>query len=166
MYLDHYGLNISPFALFPRLDFLFRSGAFEESMAHLVYGLKQNEAIVMITGPIGTGKTMAIQSFMSHLGGKYKTALITNTNVSPSELLDPLLLPMNTAVDGMHKVYVDDMSANFLRHGNPVQAFNAPTDGSVQVYIGEDENDANAEFIGVGFIDDDGLVAPKRIVVI
>lgn len=87
-------------------------------------------------------------------------------DISPSELLDPLLLPMNTAVDGMHKVYVDDMSANFLRHGNPVQAFNAPTDGSVQVYIGEDENDENAEFIGVGIIDDDGLVAPKRIVVI
>ena len=27
-------------------------------------------------------------------------------------------------------------------------------------------NDENAEFIGVGIIDDDGLVAPKRIVVI
>ena len=73
---------------------------------------------------------------------------------------------MNSAVDGMHCVYVDDMSANFLRHGNPVQAYNAPAAGSVQVYIGEDENDVNAEFIGVGVIDDDGLVAPKRIVVV
>lgn len=86
--------------------------------------------------------------------------------IKPSEVLDPLLLPMNSAVDGMHCVYVDDMSANFLRHGNPVQAFNAPSDGTVQVYIGDDENDADAEFIGVGFIDDDGLLAPKRIVVI
>jgi len=86
--------------------------------------------------------------------------------ITPSEVLDPLLLPMNSAVDGMHCVYVDDMSANFLRHGNPVQAFNAPSDGTVQVYIGDGENDANAEFIGVGFIDDDGLLAPKRIVVI
>ena len=65
-----------------------------------------------------------------------------------------------------HCVYVDDMSANFLRHGNPVQASNAPSDGSVQVYIGDDENDVDAEFIGVGFIDDNGLLAPKRIVVI
>jgi tRNA pseudouridine55 synthase len=36
----------------------------------------------------------------------------------------------------------------------------------VQVYIGEDDNDENAEFIGVGIMDDNGLVAPKRIVVI
>jgi tRNA pseudouridine55 synthase len=96
-------------------------------------------------------------------------ALLEKANedeITPSDVLDPLLLPMNSAVDGMQRVYVDDMSANFLRHGNPVQAYNAPDEGSVQVYLGEDENDADAEFIGVGFINDDGLVAPKRIVVI
>jgi len=87
-------------------------------------------------------------------------------DIPPSELLDPLLLPMQSAVEGMPIVYVDDMSANFLRHGNPVQAYKAPMDGSVQVYIGEDESDETAEFIGVGFINDDGQVAPKRIVVI
>lgn len=85
--------------------------------------------------------------------------------ITPSELLDPLLLPMQSAVTGMPKVYVDDVSANFLRHGNPVRAYKAPAEGSLQVYIGEDEHDENAEFIGVGFINDDGQVAPKRIVV-
>jgi len=96
-------------------------------------------------------------------------ALLEQANtqdITPSELLDPLLLPMQSAVEGMPSVYVDDMSANFLRHGNPVQAYKAPLDGSVQVYIGEDEEDGSAEFIGVGFINDDGQVAPKRIVVI
>ncbi len=85
--------------------------------------------------------------------------------VSPSTLLDPLLLPMETAVVGLEKVYIDDMSANFLRHGNPVQVSNAPVKGLVQVFIGDKNNTANAEFIGVGQINDDGLVAPKRIVV-
>ena len=88
------------------------------------------------------------------------------TGVTPSTLLDPLLLPMETAVVGMPAVYIDDMSANFLRHGNPVQAYNAPSEGSVQVFVGEDETDEQAEFIGVGAINDDGLVAPKRIVVL
>jgi len=85
--------------------------------------------------------------------------------ITPSELLDPLLLPMQSAVEGMSAVYVDDVSASFLRHGNPVRAYNAPAEGSLQVYIGEDEHDENAEFIGVGFINDDGQLAPKRIVV-
>jgi len=86
--------------------------------------------------------------------------------ITPSELLDPLLLPMQSAVEGMPAVYIDDMSANFLRHGNPVQAYKAPAEGCLQVYIGEDEHDDSAEFIGVGFINDDGQVAPKRIVVV
>ena len=84
--------------------------------------------------------------------------------ISPSTLLDPLLLPMTTACDGIPAVFVDDMSANFLRHGNPVQAPNAPAEGLVQVFIGDDI--ISGEFIGVGHIDEDGLVAPKRIVVI
>ncbi|NQZ83281.1 MAG: tRNA pseudouridine(55) synthase TruB [Colwellia sp.] len=84
--------------------------------------------------------------------------------ISPSELLDPLLLPMTTACDGIPAVFVDDMSASFLRHGNPVQAVNAPSDGLVQVFLGDDVD--SGEFIGVGHIDDDGLVAPKRIVVL
>ncbi|MEW6991431.1 tRNA pseudouridine(55) synthase TruB [Colwelliaceae bacterium 6441] len=83
--------------------------------------------------------------------------------ISPSILLDPLLLPMTTACDGIPAVFVDDMSANFLRHGNPVQAANVPLEGLVQVFIGDDIQ--SGEFIGIGHIDDDGLVAPKRIVV-
>ena len=84
--------------------------------------------------------------------------------LSASELLDPLLLPMTTACDGIPEVFIDDMSANFLRHGNPVQASNTPSDGLVQVFVGD--NIIDGEFIGVGHIDDDGLVAPKRIVVL
>lgn len=93
-------------------------------------------------------------------------ALLAQANeqdVVPASLLDPLLLPMNTACGDMPIVYVDDMSANFLRHGNPVQAANAPLEGLVQVFV---ENEQDSEFIGVGVIDDNGLVAPKRITVV
>jgi tRNA pseudouridine55 synthase len=83
---------------------------------------------------------------------------------SPSELLDPLLLPMTTACDGIPEVFIDDMSAKYLRHGNPVKASGSPSEGLVQVFIGD--NIVEGEFIGIGQIDDDGLVAPKRIVVL
>jgi tRNA pseudouridine55 synthase len=85
-------------------------------------------------------------------------------DTAASNLLDTLLLPMTTACDGIPEVFIDDMSASFLRHGNPVQAANVPNDGLVQVFIGDNVTDG--EFIGIGHIDDDGLVAPKRIVVL
>ncbi|WDD97631.1 tRNA pseudouridine(55) synthase TruB [Thalassomonas actiniarum] len=86
-------------------------------------------------------------------------------DISPSELLDPLLLPMHTAVDGIPAVYIDEASASYLRHGNPVQVSGAPVDGLVQVHIGDEDQGSESEFIGIGQINDDGLVAPKRIVV-
>ena len=92
-------------------------------------------------------------------------------DIPPSELLDPLLLPMATAVEGIPAVYIDDVSANYLRHGNPVQVSGVPVEGYVQVYIGEESSGeengrGEAEFIGIGQINDDGLVAPKRIIVV
>lgn len=91
MFLHEFGLSVHPFGISPRLDFLYKSGAFEESIAHLVYGLDNSEAIVLITGAIGTGKTMAVQSFLSYLGDRYVTALVTNTSVDAKELLKLVL---------------------------------------------------------------------------
>jgi type II secretory pathway predicted ATPase ExeA len=91
MYLEHFGLYVKPFGISPQLDFLYKSSAFEESMAHLVYGLDNSEAIVLITGPIGSGKTMALQSFLTELGPNYQSALVTNTQVTTIELLKLIL---------------------------------------------------------------------------
>ncbi len=82
---------MNPFGISPRLDFVYASSAFSESKAHLVYGLESNEAIVMITGAIGTGKTMTVQSFLSQLGERHLTALVTNTSVDAKELLKLIL---------------------------------------------------------------------------
>lgn len=100
MYLEHFGLTVNPFGVSPRLDFLYKSGAFEESMAHLVYGLDNNEAIILITGAIGTGKTMAIQSFLSYLGDRYVSAFITNTCVDGKELLKLILDDLGVPTEG------------------------------------------------------------------
>ncbi|WOH37922.1 tRNA pseudouridine(55) synthase TruB [Thalassotalea fonticola] len=82
-------------------------------------------------------------------------------NISPSEVLDKLLLPMDTAVYILDSVTIDAESARYLRFGNPVMITNAPaTDTLLKVYVGEEQ-----EFIGVGIINDDGMLAPKRIVV-
>lgn len=91
MYLEHFGLTVNPFGLSPKLDFLYKSETFEESMAHLIYGLDNQEAIVLITGSIGTGKTMALQSFLTNLGPRFEFALVANTRVTPIELLKLIL---------------------------------------------------------------------------
>ena len=82
-------------------------------------------------------------------------------DIAPSELLDPLLLPMDTAVQDLPEVNIIPQIAIFVRNGNPVNAGRVPAEGTqVRITVGEER-----EFIGVGVIDREGMLAPKRVVV-
>ncbi len=73
------------------------------------------------------------------------------------EALDALLLPIDTGLAQWPEVRLGPDSAYYLRQGQPVLVPKAPTEGWVRIY------GADGEFIGVGEIDDDGRVAPRRL---
>lgn len=72
--------------------------------------------------------------------------------------LDELLLPLGTSADHWPSLVLSENSCFYLRNGNPVQVPGAPIEGWVKL-LGPGE-----EFIGVGEIQDDGLVAPRRLI--
>lgn len=77
--------------------------------------------------------------------------------------LDQLLMPMDSAVKTLAPLEVETVAEGFFRNGNPVNYIgNAlhPQETLVRVYSKE-----TGLFLGVGFIDADGKVAPKRSVV-
>ncbi len=89
-------------------------------------------------------------------------ALLDQANeqeISPSELLDPLLLPTDSAVQDLPEVNILPALAVYILNGNPVQAGRVPETGTlVRISVGEQR-----EFIGVGVIDEEGMLAPKRV---
>jgi len=101
MYQDHFGLYTAPFVLGPRLQFVFKSKTFEETMAHLIYGIEGGEEIILITGAIGTGKTLALQNLVAHIAATYRVALVNVTKVDFRELLKLALAELDvTAAEG------------------------------------------------------------------
>ncbi|KJY82197.1 tRNA pseudouridine synthase B [Vibrio galatheae] len=80
--------------------------------------------------------------------------------VAPKELLDPLLLPMDTAVEDLPEVNLNAELTDLVQHGMPVQVFGAPEGSPLRMTSGEEKL-----FIGVAEVNDDGKVAPKRLVV-
>jgi type II secretory pathway predicted ATPase ExeA len=91
MYLEHFGLRSDPFRLDPSLDYVYVSKSHEETIAHLVYGIEQGEDFILITGGIGTGKTLALHFLLDQIVSTYKTALVNVTKVSFLELLKLIL---------------------------------------------------------------------------
>jgi tRNA pseudouridine55 synthase len=74
------------------------------------------------------------------------------------DAIDAHLMPMDKAVDVLPAVQLPSFTAKFLKNGQPVQVRHAPAEGLVRLY-------EEGEFIGIGSIDDDSNVAPKRLLV-
>ena len=77
--------------------------------------------------------------------------------------LDQLLMPMDSAVKTLDSVEVEQIAEGFFRNGNPVN-FIGSTEYAQDTLIRVYSKDSGL-FLGVGFIDSDGKVAPKRSVV-
>lgn len=72
--------------------------------------------------------------------------------------IDKFLLAMDRAVHDLPEVSLPEVTAGFIRQGQPVLVRHLPDHGLVRLYQ-EDR------FIGIGSILDDGRVAPRRMIV-
>ncbi|MDE1473134.1 tRNA pseudouridine(55) synthase TruB [Xenorhabdus bovienii] len=81
--------------------------------------------------------------------------------IDAGELLDSLLLPMDTAVAHFPVIQLASVVAAYFKQGQPVRSKHSLTSGE---WVRVTEGDEN-KFIGIAVIDDDGLVAPRRLVV-
>lgn len=70
-----------------------------------------------------------------------------------------LLLPVDSALAHWPEVQLSPDTAYYLQKGQPVLVPRAPTHGWVRLYT------SDRQFLGVGQIQDDGRVAPKRLMV-
>ena len=77
--------------------------------------------------------------------------------------MDQLLMPMDSAVKTLDSVEIDTVAEGFFRNGNPVN-FVGTAEFSEETLIRVYSQHSQL-FLGVGFIDSDGKIAPKRSVV-
>lgn len=88
MYEKFYHFSGIPFLLTPDSRFFFGSSGHSRAIAHLVYGLAQEEGFIVITGEVGAGKTTLVEQLWSQLDRhNYFMARIVTTQVSPDDLL-------------------------------------------------------------------------------
>jgi putative secretion ATPase (PEP-CTERM system associated) len=88
VYEIFYRFSGLPFLLTPDTRFFFGSSGHSRAMAHLVYGLAQQEGFIVITGEVGAGKTTLVEQLWSQLDrSTYVIARVVTTQVSGDDLL-------------------------------------------------------------------------------
>ena len=78
MYLNHYGLKHKPFSISPDPSFLWLGENHAEALATLNYGILDNKGFLLLTGAIGSGKTMLINSLVKQIDSEVILATISD----------------------------------------------------------------------------------------
>src|SRR5436190_23143586 len=91
MYLNFYGLREVPFSPTPDPKFLFQSTRHREALAQLFYGVSERKGFIVLTGEIGTGKTMLLRALPGLLTGDMPVAYVHNSALPIECLLEYVL---------------------------------------------------------------------------
>lgn len=114
VYLSFYGLNEKPFSLTPDTKFLYLSKNHQDALNHLVYGIREKEGFVVLTGDVGTGKTTIVRALLERLGEDTSNALILNPMLEGEDLLRAILEEFRIGNEGARKKALLDRLNQFL----------------------------------------------------
>ena len=113
-YLDHFNLKEQPFGLTPDPDFVYWSKQHARAKAYMESTIWLADGFVVITGEIGSGKTTLLQSFLSGLEDDVVYAVVSQTQLTPTQFLQATLTEFGFKPFKKRKVELLDMLNMFL----------------------------------------------------
>jgi putative secretion ATPase (PEP-CTERM system associated) len=87
MYESFFHLREKPFDIVPDPAYLFRSRTHKQSMNYVRYGLQERLGYVLMTGEVGSGKTLVVRELVRTMGREFTFSRIFNTRLNSQELL-------------------------------------------------------------------------------
>ena len=113
-YLEHFNLQEQPFRLTPDPEFLYWSKQHARAKAYMESTIWLADGFVVITGEIGSGKTTLLQSFLSELDDDVVYAVVSQTQLTPTQFLQAVLTEFGFKPFNKRKVELLDMLNMFL----------------------------------------------------
>ncbi len=107
MYKAFFGFHTNPFNLSPDPGFLYRSKQHEEALANLIYGVQSRKGFIVLTGEVGTGKTMMLECLRDFLSYHYiDFAFLFNSRITPTEFFEMIAYDLDLQCESFNKTAV------------------------------------------------------------
>ncbi len=116
MYRAFYNLKRRPFEIIPDPSFLFATPGHNEALAALYHGVRGHKGFVVLTGEVGTGKTLLLRCLLQLLkqSDDIAYAYIFNSRLSSVEFLHYIATDFGLSVSGKNKSEILLDLSNFL----------------------------------------------------
>jgi len=115
MYKQFYNLKRNPFEITPDPSFLFPTKRHNEALASLYYGVRRRKGFVVMTGEVGTGKTLLVRCLLELLNrASVNYAYVFNSVLSPLEFLQYIAGDFGLSASGKNKSELLLMLSNHI----------------------------------------------------
>ncbi len=121
MYNAFYNLRWNPFDISPDPAFLFATPRHNEAMAALYHAVRGHKGFVVLTGEVGTGKTLLLRCVLQLFQGSddITYAYVFNGRLSPCEFLEYIATDFGLNVAGKNKSQIlFDLSQFMVERGS------------------------------------------------
>ncbi len=116
MYTEYYQLTGKPFQLNPDERFFYNSKGHNRAMAYLRYGLEQRQGFIVITGGIGTGKSLLVKNLFAELDSdQVAAAHLVTTQVHAEDLVRLVSGAFGLPFEGLSKAALLRNLESFFR---------------------------------------------------
>ncbi len=101
MYQSRFGLLRRPFPATPDTSSYYPATGHEQALDRILQALDEGEAMALLVGETGTGKTLLCHCLLERLHEEMATAFLTNSHgAGPKDLLQAILYDLSLAFDG------------------------------------------------------------------
>jgi general secretion pathway protein A len=116
MYKSFYNLERNPFELTPDPSFLFTTPRHNEALATLYHGVRGHKGFVVLTGEVGTGKTLLLRCLLQLLNRSddIACAYTFNSHLPPLEFLQQIASDFGLPASGRNKSEVLSGLSNYV----------------------------------------------------
>jgi general secretion pathway protein A len=91
MFESHFGFRETPFGVTPDPRFFYSHPLYLEGLAALVHGIETKKGCMLVTGDMGTGKTILLRKLMCLLDARVHFVFVSNTHLTSYGLTEVMV---------------------------------------------------------------------------
>jgi general secretion pathway protein A len=94
---SYFGFRETPFGVTPDPRFFYSSPVYLEGLAAVVHGIKGKRGLILLTGEVGTGKTILLRKLMRQLEATVRFVFISNSHLTSYGLFEAIVQDLGVA---------------------------------------------------------------------
>jgi MSHA biogenesis protein MshM len=110
----HFRLHQPPFGLTPDTSFFFPAQPHQEAHETLLYALSAGEAFLVVSGEVGTGKTLLLRRLLNTLPEHCQPAFVPNPGLEPRGLYAAIANEFGLSAEGSRETLIHRLGQHFI----------------------------------------------------